>query len=47
MRKFVNIAFFGLFIVAIILLMALVDCSGERPSLEQSGLWPTFHGISL
>ncbi len=36
MRKIVNLAFFGILIVAIVILLALVDCSGERPSLEQS-----------
>ena len=42
MRKIANIAFFGVLVVAIVLLMALVDCSGDRPSLEE-----TWYQLSL
>ena len=42
MRKIVNIAFFGVLIVAIVLLLDIIACSGERPSLEQ-----TWYQLSL
>ena len=38
MRKIGNLIFFGILIVATVILLTLVDCSGERPSLEQSGV---------
>ena len=47
MRKIANIAFFGVLVVAIVLLLALVDCSGERPSLEQTGYQLSLHGAYL
>ncbi len=47
MRKIANIAFFGVLVVAIVLLLALVDCSGERPSLEQTWYQLSLHGAYL
>ena len=38
MRKIGNLIFFGILIVATVILLTLVDCSGERPTLEQSGV---------
>jgi hypothetical protein len=36
MRKLKNIILLGLLALAILLLVTLVDCSGDRPRLEQS-----------
>ena len=47
MRKIANIAFFGVLVVAIVLLMALVDCSGERPSLEETRYQLSLDGAYL
>ena len=47
MRKLVNIAFLGLFLLAVIVLMALVDCSGERPELEQFGSSTALNEVSF
>ena len=38
MRKIGNLIAFGILIVATVILLTLVDCSGERPSLERSGV---------
>lgn len=47
MRKLVNVALLGLSILAIILLLALVDCSGERPQLEGLGFSDALVEVSL
>lgn len=36
MRNLKNIILLGLLVLAILLLVTLVDCSGDRPRLEQS-----------
>ena len=38
MRKIGNLIAFCILIIATVILLTLVDCSGERPSLEQSGV---------
>ena len=38
MRKIGNLIAFCILIIATVILLTLVDCPGERPSLEQSGV---------
>lgn len=42
MRNLKNILLLGLLVLAILLLGTLVDCSGDRPRLEQTTFPPYF-----